>query len=65
MLYDITNAESFAEAESIMKEIISTRKDKKTPLMLLGNKLDLEADRIVERTAGKSISCFILSICTI
>ena len=51
-MYDIANETSFEEAKSIMKEIITVKKDKKTPMMLVGNKLDLEGERQVLRTSG-------------
>lgn len=52
VVYDIANEASFDEAKSIMKEIITVKKDKKTPIMLVGNKLDLDGDRQVLRTSG-------------
>ena len=52
VVYDIANEASFEEAKSIMKEIITVKKDKKTPIMLVGNKLDLDGDRQVLRTSG-------------
>ena len=54
-MYDIANETSFEEAKSIMKEIITVKKDKKTPMMLVGNKLDLEGERQVLRTSGNLI----------
>ncbi|KAL5271013.1 hypothetical protein ACHWQZ_G001612 [Mnemiopsis leidyi] len=52
VVYDIANEASFEEAKSIMKEIITVKKDKKTPIMLVGNKLDLDGDRQVLRTSA-------------
>ena len=54
-MYDIANETSFEEAKSIMKEIITVKKDKKTPMMLVGNKLDLEGERQVLRTSGNQL----------
>jgi Ras-related protein Rap-2C len=51
-MYDLSNEASFEEAKTIIKDIVTMKKDKKTPIILLGNKLDLDPEREVLRTSG-------------
>ena len=46
-MYDLTREETFGEALSIIRDILAVKKDKKTPIMLLANKLDMEGERQV------------------
>ena len=62
VIYDITNEASFEEAKTIIKDIVTTKKDKKTPIILIGNKLDLESDRQVLRSSGKVPTRFYTSV---
>eukprot|EP01128_Nolandella_sp_AFSM9_P012023 TRINITY_DN8892_c0_g1_i1.p1 TRINITY_DN8892_c0_g1~~TRINITY_DN8892_c0_g1_i1.p1 ORF type:complete len:1010 (+),score=183.96 TRINITY_DN8892_c0_g1_i1:82-3111(+) len=49
-VYDLTNLDSIKEAESYLES--ATMKSKKLPLLLLGNKTDLPAERVVSRKDG-------------
>ena len=56
VIYDIANESSFEEAKTIIKDIVTIKKDKKTPMILIGNKLDLESERQVLRSSGDVVS---------
>ena len=60
IVYNLADEASFVAAEEILKEIISVKKDKKTPILLLGNKSDLEGERQVLRTSGEKTFRLIL-----
>ncbi len=50
LVYDITNMSSFQNLPNWLKEVWSVNKSKDLPILILGNKIDLEEDREVPYT---------------
>ena len=49
IVYSITNSESFSEVERIRKRIERVRNSKDVPMVIIGNKCDLENQRKVSK----------------
>ncbi|KAK7972865.1 hypothetical protein PG996_007086 [Apiospora saccharicola] len=56
LVFSITSASSLAELAGLRDEIIRIKDDDKVPIVICGNKADLEDQRSVPRTKGFSIS---------
>ncbi|KAK8099274.1 ras family-domain-containing protein [Apiospora kogelbergensis] len=56
LVFSITSASSLAELAGLRDEIIRIKDDEKVPIVICGNKADLEDQRSVPRTKGFSIS---------
>ena len=54
LIYSITSSLSFAEVEKIRAGIIKHKNDPSVPMVLVGNKKDLESKREVPTTKGKT-----------
>ncbi|KAI6650691.1 GTP-binding protein RAB1Y (ISS) [Oopsacas minuta] len=52
LVYDVTASESLGKLESWLKEIENYTTLASTPRVLVGNKIDLESERSVERRQG-------------
>ncbi|RKP08462.1 small GTPase superfamily, partial [Thamnocephalis sphaerospora] len=52
LVYDVTSAESFADLGEYYEYIRRTRWPSKVPVVLVANKIDLAAVRVVSRTQG-------------
>ncbi|KAJ6230221.1 ras-like protein [Anaeramoeba flamelloides] len=55
IVYSITSRSSFSEAEKILLKIKQVKEDSRVPVVLVGNKLDLESERIVERDESENL----------
>ena len=55
LMYDITNRESFEKISKWRKDILDN-KEKDFPVILVGNKSDLENERQVQREEGENIA---------
>lgn len=56
LVFSITQTSSLAELMSLRDEILRIKDDDTIPIVLVGNKADLEDQRAVARTKGFSIS---------
>jgi small GTP-binding protein len=56
LIYSITSALSFAEVEKIHKGIVKHKDTSQVPIVLVGNKKDLEAKREVPTAKAKALS---------
>eukprot|EP01126_Amoeba_proteus_P028718 TRINITY_DN282_c0_g3_i1.p1 TRINITY_DN282_c0_g3~~TRINITY_DN282_c0_g3_i1.p1 ORF type:complete len:139 (-),score=27.61 TRINITY_DN282_c0_g3_i1:164-580(-) len=56
LVYSITSNLSFAEVEKIHKGIVSHKNAEKVPVVLVGNKKDLEAKREVSTAKAKALA---------
>lgn len=56
LVFSITSPSSFAELETLREEIIRIKDDENIPMVIVGNKADLEDSRTVPRTKGFTIS---------
>ena len=56
LVYSITNESSFEEMKSFHEQILRVKDASKVPIVLVGNKSDLEAERVVEQSAGKELA---------
>eukprot|EP00095_Tigriopus_kingsejongensis_P003454 maker-scaffold13_size735724-snap-gene-2.19 protein:Tk03454 transcript:maker-scaffold13_size735724-snap-gene-2.19-mRNA-1 annotation:"gtp-binding protein rit2" len=54
--YSITDRHSFLEAEEYRKLILKVRADDKVPVILVGNKIDLEHQRRVSTEEGEALA---------
>lgn len=56
LVFSITSPSSLAELEGLREEIIRIKDDENVPIVIVGNKADLEEQRAVPRTRAFSIS---------
>lgn len=56
LVFSITSASSLSELLSLREEIIRIKDDENVPMVIVGNKSDLEEQRVVPRAKGFSIS---------
>jgi len=56
LVFSITQTSSLAELMTLRDEIIRIKDDETIPIVLVGNKADLEDQRYVARTKGFAIS---------
>jgi Ras-related protein Rap-1B len=56
LVFSITSQSSLAELAGLRDEIIRIKDDESVPIVIVGNKADLEDMRTVQRTKGFSIS---------
>ena len=56
VVYSITIRRSFVEAENVIQEIYRVRDDNSVPIVLVGNKCDLEDERQVSTEEGKDLA---------
>lgn len=56
LVFSITSPSSLSELASLRDEIIRIKDDDTVPIVICGNKADLEDQRAVSRTKGFSIS---------
>ena len=55
LMYDVTNRKSFESISGWMQSILS-EKGKDFPLILIGNKIDLENERVVKKEEGEKLA---------
>eukprot|EP00768_Dysnectes_brevis_P006449 gnl/Dysnectes_brevis/508_a564_9104.p1 GENE.gnl/Dysnectes_brevis/508_a564_9104~~gnl/Dysnectes_brevis/508_a564_9104.p1 ORF type:complete len:190 (-),score=45.14 gnl/Dysnectes_brevis/508_a564_9104:103-672(-) len=56
LVYAITSSTSFDDCRTLHEQILRVKEKDAVPLILVGNKCDLEDDREVKNEAGKSLS---------
>ncbi|CAM1502178.1 Fc.00g041620.m01.CDS01 [Cosmosporella sp. VM-42] len=56
LVFSITSASSLSELAGLREEIIRIKDDENVPIVIVGNKADLEENRAVPRAKGFSIS---------
>lgn len=56
LVFSITSSSSLSELAGLREEIIRIKDDEHVPLVIVGNKADLEENRAVARAKGFSIS---------
>ncbi len=56
IVYDITKYESLENVERIWLKNLNKIVNNEIPIMFLGNKIDLESDRVIEKNAGKNMA---------
>lgn len=56
VVYSITSQESFKELDSIYKTMLRAKNAETVPMVLLGNKVDLECDRVISSEQGEELS---------
>jgi small GTP-binding protein len=56
LVFSITSKSSLAELANLREEIIRIKDDENVPVVIVGNKADLEDQRTVERAKAFSIS---------
>lgn len=56
LVFSITSASSVEEMSNLRDEIIRIKDDENVPIVIVGNKADLEENRAVPRAKGFSIS---------
>jgi len=57
LVYSITSMTSFETASKLRQDILKIKEDyPDTPIMLVGNKLDMDADRAVKTDDGKALA---------
>lgn len=66
VVYSITSQQSFNDTKAVVDKLYETRGTKQVPILLVGNKLDLEANREVLTPDGedysKQLSCPFMEI---
>lgn len=56
LVFSITSSSSLSELAGLREEIIRIKDDENIPIVIVGNKADLEENRAVPRAKGFSIS---------
>lgn len=56
LVFSITSQSSLSELAELREQIIRIKDDEKTPIVIVGNKSDLEDDRVVPRSQAFSMS---------
>ncbi|EQL03950.1 RAS small monomeric GTPase [Ophiocordyceps sinensis CO18] len=56
LVFSITSPSSLSELATLREEIIRIKDDENVPMVIVGNKADLEESRLVPRAKGFSIS---------
>lgn len=58
LVYDVTNDTSFDEVSRLREEIVDVRNDDGVPIVVVGNKIDLEEQRLLLREQTETTVCF-------
>jgi len=56
LVYSITSQATFVDLQEIREQILRVKDTDDVPMVLVGNKCDLEADRVVGREQGQSLA---------
>lgn len=56
LVYSITQMSSIEDTEKIKEDIAMTKESDKCPMILVGNKKDLERDRVISRQMGEDLA---------
>ena len=56
LVFSITSLSSLSELSELREQIIRIKDDENVPIVIVGNKSDLEEDRVVSRARAFSVS---------
>ncbi|RMZ87590.1 hypothetical protein DV736_g5184, partial [Chaetothyriales sp. CBS 134916] len=56
LVYSITSRQSFEEIQTFQQQILRVKDKDYFPIILVGNKCDLESDRVVSRDEGQALA---------
>ena len=56
LVYSITDDQTFEELRSIREQILRVHRDRKVPMIVVGNKVDLANDRAVSKEEGSKLA---------
>ena len=56
LVYNITSRPTFEEVSNLYDRILRTKDSNKVPMVLVGNKCDLESERAVQTEEGKALA---------
>lgn len=56
LVYDCTNVESFAKCTAWFEEIIKYTRELEPKVILIGNKCDMVADRVISQSQGQALA---------
>ena len=56
LVYSITDDQTLEELRDIRDQILRVHRDRKVPMIVVGNKVDLEGDRAVSREEGSQLA---------
>ena len=56
LVYSITDDQTFEELRSIREQILRVHNDRKVPMLIVGNKVDLAHDRAVSQEEGSKLA---------
>eukprot|EP00349_Pseudokeronopsis_sp_Brazil_P000301 CAMPEP_0202961320 /NCGR_PEP_ID=MMETSP1396-20130829/5378_1 /ASSEMBLY_ACC=CAM_ASM_000872 /TAXON_ID= /ORGANISM="Pseudokeronopsis sp., Strain Brazil" /LENGTH=223 /DNA_ID=CAMNT_0049681053 /DNA_START=22 /DNA_END=693 /DNA_ORIENTATION=+ len=56
LVYSIVDDQTLEELRSIREQILRVHRDKKVPMIVVGNKADMKKDRAVSRDEGKALA---------
>jgi len=56
LVYNVTSRNTFDEVARLHEKILRTKEDERIPIVLVGNKCDLSAERVVETKEGEELA---------
>lgn len=56
LVYSIVDDQTLEELRSIREQILRVHRDKKVPMIVVGNKADMKKDRAVSKEEGKALA---------
>lgn len=56
LVYSIIDDQTLEELREIREQILRVHRDRKVPMVIVGNKIDLAKDRVVSKEEGKSLA---------
>jgi len=56
LVYSIVDDQTLEELRDIREQILRVHPDKKVPMMVIGNKIDIQKDRAVSKEEGKALA---------
>ena len=56
MVYSITSQATFSDLKEIKDKLIRIKDDNRVPMIVVGNKCDLESERIVSKDQGQALA---------
>ena len=56
LVYSVTNDQSFQEVQTLRQQILRVKQTEQVPIVICGNKIDLEHDRLVRTQDGATMA---------
>jgi len=56
LVYSVTNDQSFQEVQTLRQQILRVKQTEQVPIVICGNKIDLEQDRLVRTQDGAAMA---------